>query len=113
MIGEYRVKLKELKVELRKLELEYELAKEGLRMSKRYFPMATLSGMIILALAFIAFMTTDREFLTGNQLIVLLSILSVALLVYYSYAFGRIMKVKAKISKTEKKIEIEVGNRAR
>lgn len=113
MSGEHRIKLKELEVELKRLEHEYELAKKGLRMSKRYAPMAMISGLVCLALAFIAFMTTNREFLTGNQLIVIFTILSMAILIYYSYIFGRIVKFKAKISETEKEIEIEVGKGVR
>lgn len=113
MSGEHAVKLKELEVELKRLEQEYELAKEGLRMSKRYVPMAMLSGLISLVLAFIAFITTDREFLTGNQLIVIFIILAVALLIYYSFVFGRMIKIKADISKTKQKIEIEAGKGTR
>lgn len=113
MSGEHTVKLKELEVELKRLEQEYELAKEGLRMSKRYVPMDMLSGLISLVLVFIAFMTSDREFLTGNQLIVIFMILAVALLIYYSFVFGRMIKIKADISKTKQKIEIEAGKGTR
>jgi len=113
MSGEHTVRLVELEVELKRLESEYELAKEGLRSSKRYIPMAMLSGFVSLALAFTAFMTTGKEFLTGNHLIFIFIILAAALLLYYSLIFGRMSKIKAKISKTEKEIQIEIGKGTR
>ena len=113
MSGEHTVRLMELEVELKRLESEYELAKEGLRSSKRYIPMAMLSGFVSLALAFTAFMTTGKEFLTGNHLIFIFIILAAAVLLYYSLIFGRMSKIKAKISKTEKEIQIEIGKGTR
>jgi DNA-binding Lrp family transcriptional regulator len=103
----------ELKARLKELEREYELAREGLRSGFYKTAMAMVSGLVSLGVAAFVFVSRGPGFIDGWQLIVIFGIMAVALVIYYSFVFGRSAKLRAEISKTKKLIEVSSGENVR
>lgn len=103
----------ELKIRLKELEKEYELANRGIELGRIKTNMAMISGLVTLFVALAAFLVAGSGFLSGNHLVIIFGMLIAALVIYYSFVFGRSAKVRMEISKTKKLLEISSGEKVR
>jgi hypothetical protein len=104
---------KELEIRLKELEHEYELARAGLAKGIWATGGAMLSGLLSLAIAVIALIWTGKEFLTGTHLVIIFFILAAAIVIYFSFVFGRTSRIRAEISETKKMLEMSSGDKVR
>lgn len=97
----------ELEHELETLKLEYSMLKTGLH-----------KGMISVIVIIIALASTlsfgaKAALLNGNQYLVLVGIVAAGILVYFSFVFGRGLKLKAKVSQKIQELEVSTGKKVR
>jgi len=98
---------------LRELELEYELARLGLRKSLTGALLAASYGLMsLLALAVVLVMTGVQLF-GGNQLVAIFGILALAVIIYFVIVFGRTARIQAEIGKEKQRLEVEIGKKVR
>ena len=95
------------------LEHEYWLAQQGLDKVIVLTIIVCLVAMATLGGALYAFVSRGEGFLSGYQLVLIFLILVGALIVYLSFIFGRVATLKARISDTERDIELSVGEDVR
>ncbi len=98
---------------LRELEMEYELATQGLIKGLPASIAAMLSGSLTILAAAVVLIMTGVELLSGSQLVVIIGILATAIIVYFAFVFGRAAKIKARIDKEKKEFEVEAGKKVR
>src|ERR1043165_5629645 len=102
-----------LQVELRQLELEYELARQGLTKTS----VATVTAIIgVLGTTFMGFYASvwgKREFLSGQNIVLIIIAVAMALVALSALVFGRAAKLKARIAEKERELEIVLGERVR
>ncbi len=103
----------ELRARLEELKLEYEVARLGLEKGGRAVNLAFVSGIITLAFGAITFITAGVAYLSGSQFIVIVLILALSLIIYFSFIFGRVARLRAEITKTKKSLEISSGDKVR
>jgi uncharacterized membrane protein YqjE len=104
-----------LKVLLLELEKEYALCFEGLAKGKLGMLLAFLGTMGTMGGMLIAVWTaSDKPFpITGTHLVLIVCILVFALVIYFSFVFGRAAVLRAEITKTKKMIELKAGEKVR
>ena len=93
------------------LEHEYWLAQQGLDKVVVLVIIGCLVAMATLSGALYAFVSRGEGFLSGYQLVLIFLILVGALIAYLSFIFGRV--AKARISDTERDIELSIGEDVR
>ncbi len=98
--NEGRSKEKELR--LKELELEYELAKSGLKYGLIFFPIA------LVALIVGPLFKGKAGLISGDVIIWMVGFAVVGFVFYFSFVFRRITKIKANISEEKKQLEIEI-----
>ena len=103
----------ELKLQLKKLEKEYELANGGIAVGHIKTGMAMLSGILTLSAALAAFLIKGAGFISGTHLVIIFGLLIGGLVIYYSFVFGRSAKIKIEITETKKALEIMSGENVR
>ncbi len=103
----------EIEVRLEELEYEYSLAKTGLLKGGFATVLAFLAGIMSLGAALYAFLKKGPGFISGNHLIVMFALMIGALIVYFSFVFGRAAKLKMDIRKQKKLLEISSGDNVR
>src|SRR6185369_5156411 len=106
---------RELEIRVRELENEYAytLSLAGLGKGMITTIMAMVSGLLTLIAALIAFLWSGPGFLSGTHLVIIFGILAAAIIIYFSFVFGRAAKIRAEISETKKLIEVSSGDKAR
>src|SRR5260370_17741421 len=78
---------------LRELEMEYELATNGLTKGLPTTLAAMLSGLMTLLAAGVVLVMTARTLLSGNQLVMIFGILAAAIIIYFPFVFGRATRI--------------------
>lgn len=108
---------KELEIRLYQLEKEYELATRGLNLdfaAIRFMAVliaaSTLTLLLIKGLSLIA---AIKDWISGFQVAAIIIVTVLSILAYFALVFGRAAKIRAEISQTKKRIEIEVGKKVR
>jgi hypothetical protein len=106
---------RELETRVRELENEYAytLSLAGLGKGMITTMMVIVSGLLTLIAALIAFLWSGPGFLSGTHLVIIFGILAAAIVVYFSFVFGRVAKIRAEINETKKLIEVSSGDKAR
>jgi CheY-like chemotaxis protein len=107
------VRADQLQLQLTRLEREYELAKMGLGKSQAATGMGVVSVLVTMLLAFSASMWGARNFLSGTNIVVIVAIVAVALVAYAAMIFGRAARLKARMTATEKELEMVLGDDVR
>ncbi len=106
-------KAQRLEVELRQLELEYQLARQGLSKTMAATVVASLGVLGMTFMGFYASMWGKRDFLSGQNIVVIIMVVALALVAFSSLVFGRAAKLRARIAEKEKELEIVLGERVR
>jgi len=102
-----------LEERLRQLELEYELAREGLAKGRTATIAVILSGLATLIIAVVPLIWRGKEFLSGTHIVIIFSVLAIAVVVYFSFVFGRTARIRAEISETRKMLDVASGKSVR
>src|SRR5215467_155401 len=97
-------------IELRQLEMEYQLATRGLaaRAPKTYA--SIIVGFSIFLLVSLLLAASGKQLFPGWPLVWLFGIIAAAVLVYYAFVYTRACKLKAEIAKEKKRLELAAGN---
>jgi len=95
------------------LELEHKLAYNGLIKGMKAASAAMLSGFFTLMASGVVLIVSNKELLTGIQLVLIFAILATAIIIYFAFVFGRAAKIKVEISKEKKKLEVDSGKTTR
>ena len=103
----------QLELQKLRLEREYELAKMGLGLSGTASSLGAGSVLIIMMLGFGATMWGTRTFLSGTQMVAIVVVVAIGLVAFAAMVFGRAARLKARISKTEKELEMVLGDDVR
>ena len=103
----------ELHARLKELEEEYRLAQAGLAKGMVGTLGAMVSGLATLGAALVAFLVSGPGFLSGTHLVIIFATLAAAVILYFSFVFGRTARLRAAITKTKKEIELSTGERVR
>jgi hypothetical protein len=103
------------RLELQKLRLEreYELARMGLGKTVTTTGMAIVSVLITMLLAFGAAMWGTRAFLSGTEIVAIVIVVAIGLVAFAAMVFGRAARLKARISQTDKELEMVLGEDVR
>lgn len=104
---------RELELKLTELEKEYELARKGMFWGPIMAILSLIAGLMCLGGALYAFLEKRPGFLSGTHLVIFYLIMAFALIIYFSFVFGRRAKLKAQITKTKKLLEMSSGERVR
>lgn len=112
MSTESKLSKSELKLKLREFDHEYDLARAGLAKGMFATGGALLCGLSTLASALYAFVTVGPGFLSGENLVLIFEMMIAALVIYFSFVFGRAAKIRMEISK-KKLIEISSAENVR
>lgn len=96
----------DLTLNLKRLEKEYDLARRGLLVG-------SITGTIGILAALATLLAGRDLFQSGWQVVVLVGIVAAGIIVYFSFVFGRLLKMKVEISRTRQKIEVESGKGTR
>ena len=98
---------------LRQLEMEYQLATRGLgaRASKTYAAM--LVGFSIFLITALVLAASGKQLFPGWPLVWVFGVIATAVIIYYSFAYGRTRNLKAEIAKEKKELELAAGKLAR
>ncbi|MFC1971697.1 hypothetical protein ACFLV0_07260 [Chloroflexota bacterium] len=102
---ELQLKLKEQELKLKRLEKESRLAMRGLLLGKVSVTVIVVSLSLLIVVG--------GRLLSGWQFIALIAVVATAIILYFSFVFGRAVKVKYEISRTKQKIDIESGKNIR
>ena len=101
------------RVLMKELEQTHELKKMGLEVGK-------FLGLIVVLLLFLASIGGDvsliavgKAYINGAEMVTIVAIVVAGFLIYFAFVFGRVASIKSKISKTEKQIVIEAGDKAK
>jgi len=74
---------------------------------------ALISGLATLAAALYAFVAVGPGFLSGDNLVFIFGMMIAALVIYFSFVFGRAAKIRMEVSKTKKLIELASAENVR
>jgi hypothetical protein len=110
---ETSVRAQELQFKLARLEREYELARVGLRQGERTTAMSMGTLLIIMILAYAAGIWGSVKLMDGTQLVIVVAIMTIALVAYAAMIFGRAARIKARLTQTEKELEMVLGEDVR
>ena len=101
---ENKISKNELKIRLKELEEEYRLARNGL-----------IGGFIIILFSIVAvsgtIFVTSIEF-KGQHVVMIVGILAAAIIVYFSFVFRRVAKIRLEISRTKAQLDMASGEKA-
>jgi hypothetical protein len=96
-------------LKLAELERQYSLARLGL-IKGGFAPGAALvGGLATLGAALFAYVKRGPGFLTGNQLVILYGLLVAGLLIYFSFVFRRLLRLRVELTKTKAQIDMTSG----
>jgi hypothetical protein len=101
------VKLRRLEKKLQAIEREYDLGSVVIRQAKvniRLFGILVFCVMVI-SIVFSALFTT--QVLTGIHLVAITALIVIGVMIYWAFVFGRVLKVKAEITKTKLAIQAQ------
>ena len=92
--------------ELRQLESEYRLATRGLaaRAPKTYAAM--IIGFLIFLVVALLLAANGKQLFPGWPLVWVFGVIATAVLIYYSFVYRRACKLKTKIAKEKKRLEL-------
>jgi threonine/homoserine/homoserine lactone efflux protein len=93
----------ELRARLERLEAEQLALREGFKAAR----MAIVGAIVTTVLAFAAVLITGASFISGTHLVIIVAIIAAALIGYFSFVFGRSVRIRGEISKV--KGELETG----
>ena len=95
--------------ELRQLETEYQLAARGLaaRAPKTYATM--IVGFSIFLVVALVLAANGKQLFPGWPLVWVFGVIATAVLIYYSFVYRRACKIKTKIAKEKKRLELAAG----
>lgn len=103
----------ELKARLEELRHEYDLSRTALIKGSLMTFAAIGSGLTTLVIGLFAFLKRGEGFLTGNHIVAIFLILAFSLIIYFSFVFGRQVKLRAEISRTKNLLEMSSGESVR
>ena len=103
----------ELELQLRQLENEYELAKDGISSCGRLAPLAIVAFLMSLVIMLLGETLVKKTILSGSQFVTAVGIVVLGFVIFYSIVYGRVIKIRANISKKKKQLEIETGEKVR
>jgi len=92
--------------ELRKLEMEYELATRGLaaRAPKTYA--ALMVGFLIFLVIALVLAANGKQLFPGWPLVWTFGVIGAAVVTYYLFLYRRAFRLKAEIAKEKKRLEV-------
>jgi hypothetical protein len=94
---------------LAELEQQYELMRLGLTKGGFAMGAALVGGLATLGAALFAYLKRGAGFLTGNQIVMLCGLLVAGLLIYFSFVFRRLLRLRMEISKTKAQFDMTSG----
>src|SRR5215469_1012708 len=96
--------------ELRRLEMEYQLATRGLaaRAPKTYTTM--IVGFLIFLVVTLLLAANGKQLFPRWPLVWAFGIIAIAVLIYYSVVYRRACKLKAEIAKEKKRLQLAAAN---
>ena len=107
----------ELERRRERLSQEYELARSGLATGRFSMGIGLVSAIatMLVALASIplARASHGQALFSGTELVVLFVVMIVAIVVYFAFVFGRVLRIRVELSDVERKISIEAGESTR
>ena len=106
----------ELDLKLVELQHQYGIAKLGLLKGGFAAGGALISGLATLGAALFAFLERGPGFLSGTQLVLLFGLMIAGLLVYFSFVFRRLLRLRLEINRTKAQLHVasseDVRNRS-
>lgn len=99
---------KELEVQLAALKEEYRLASNGLIIGT-ILTLGVMASMVLTKFAPLV----KEGLLSGTHLVLMVLICAFAVVIYFSFVFGRAAKLRAKITEKEKLLEMSSGDKVR
>ena len=91
--------------ELRRLESEHQLATRGLAAQAPKTYLAMVIGFLVFLVVALLLAANGKQLFPGWPLVWLFGIIATALLIYYSFVYGRACKLKAEIAKEKKRLQ--------